>query len=64
MMLKLDMEKAFDRVSWKFLRQALLVLGFPPPWIGWIFNLVTGSSFAILFNGTLSRWVSSKAGIR
>ena len=39
--LKLDMEKAYDRVEWPFLFYALKQLGFHPKWINWIKECVT-----------------------
>lgn len=64
MILKMDMEKAFDKISWNFLMQALDRFGFPSVWCDRILALISGSSFAILVNGTLSRWVNASAGIR
>jgi len=34
--LKIDLAKAFDRVSWLYVKMILTHLGFPPPFIDWI----------------------------
>jgi hypothetical protein len=41
MALKIDMEKAFDRMEWSFLLAILAKLGFHPTWINWIRICVT-----------------------
>lgn len=33
MAIKIDLEKAYDRVSWTFLRDTLVAFNFPPSWI-------------------------------
>ena len=39
MAVKLDMEKAYDRLEWDFIKTILTRLGFHPKWIGWIMQL-------------------------
>ena len=34
--IKIDMEKAFDRMEWSFILTILNKLGFHPTWINWI----------------------------
>jgi len=34
--LKLDFEKAYDKVKWPFLQQVLRLKGFSNKWISWI----------------------------
>jgi len=34
--LKLDFEKAYGKVKWSFLQQALRMKGFSPKWCKWI----------------------------
>ena len=48
--LKLDMEKAYDRVLWAFLFYALKQLGFYQKWINWIKECVTTVSYSIIVN--------------
>jgi mannosylglycoprotein endo-beta-mannosidase len=40
--LKLDYEKAYDRVSWDFMFEVLESRGFSSRWVQWIRQLVTG----------------------
>jgi hypothetical protein len=40
MVLKLDYEKAYDRVSWQFLEEMLESRAFGQKWIKWVMSLV------------------------
>jgi hypothetical protein len=50
-LLLLDFEKAFDRIEWSFLFEALAKLGFCPQWIRWVSSLYKSTSSAIKLNG-------------
>ena len=39
--LKLDLEKAFDRVDWEFLEKILMGKNFDPRWITWIMGCIS-----------------------
>ena len=45
MAIKLDLQKAYDRVNWRFLKAILLHLGFNEIFIGWIITCVSSVSF-------------------
>ena len=47
----LDFEKAYDRVSWIFLKNALIHFGFSFLWVSWIRALYVDASTQILVNG-------------
>jgi hypothetical protein len=50
-LLLLDFEKAFDRIEWRFLFEALARLGFCPEWIQWVSSLYASASSSIKLNG-------------
>jgi hypothetical protein len=52
LLLKLDISKAFDSVSWAFLLKILTHLGFGPVWRNLISNLLFTSSTEVLLNGS------------
>ncbi|GAA0145346.1 hypothetical protein LIER_05564 [Lithospermum erythrorhizon] len=51
-MLKLDMTKAFDMLSWKFLKAILKKFGFSADWIARVINCISNSWFSVLVNGS------------
>ncbi|CAL1377102.1 unnamed protein product [Linum trigynum] len=52
MALKVDMEKAYDRVEWLFLLALLDKMGFNSVWRGWIHECLRSSSFSVMMNDT------------
>lgn len=51
MLLKLDLEKAYDRLRWDFLEDTLRATGLSKAWVGRIMECVSGPSMCILWNG-------------
>jgi hypothetical protein len=64
MLIKLDLSKYFDRVSWQYLRSMLESFGFDSQWVNWILNLTSSAFFSILVNGVPSQPFSPSRGIR
>jgi hypothetical protein len=42
MILKIDFEKAYNRVRWDFSEQVMVGKGFPQTWISWVMKTVKG----------------------
>jgi len=51
MLLKLDLSKAFDSLSWVYIQKILLAFGFAHTWVRWIYNLLSSAFFFVLING-------------
>nr|KAJ0189677.1 hypothetical protein LSAT_V11C800388260 [Lactuca sativa] len=62
--MKVDIQKAYDTVSWKFLHDILKEFGFHESMITWIMNCVTTSSFMININGSFHGFFQGKRGLR
>jgi hypothetical protein len=62
--LKLDFEKAYDKVNWSFLQQALRMKGFSPQWCNWINQIVKGGSVGIKVNDDIGHYFQTKKGLR
>ncbi|CAH9134267.1 unnamed protein product [Cuscuta epithymum] len=63
-MIKVDLRKAYDTVSWDFLENVLRDIGIPTIFVNWIMECVTTSSFSISINGVLHGWFEGKRGLR
>ncbi|GKV10568.1 hypothetical protein SLEP1_g21912 [Rubroshorea leprosula] len=61
---KIDFEKAFDKVSWKFLDYMLERMGFDSKWRGWIQECLSTSRVSILVNGSTTNQFSVSQGLR
>lgn len=62
--LNLDFEKAFDRVSHQYLFRVLQKMGFPERFISWVGLLYRGISSRFLVNGHLTKAVDINCGVR
>jgi hypothetical protein len=64
MFLKMDMEKAFDKMEWKLILSIMQHLGFPVTWLQWIHSCISSPSFSILLNGSPFGLFSPSKGLR
>eukprot|EP00253_Pinus_taeda_P017944 PITA_17944 len=64
MLLKIDLSKAFDSLSWVYIQKILNAFSFDPAWIRWVFSLLSSSFFSALINGIPSPTFRPSRGIR
>ena len=62
--LKLDFEKAYDRVNWEFVRQVLIKKGFDVGFVHRIMHLVSSGHTAVTINGVMGKFFRNKRGLR
>lgn len=59
---KIDFSKAFDTISWVFLRRLMIARGFPDDWIRWTDNLLSSASSRVIVNGEYTAYFQHKRG--
>ncbi|GJT20553.1 RNA-directed DNA polymerase, eukaryota, reverse transcriptase zinc-binding domain protein [Tanacetum coccineum] len=62
--LKIDIAKAYDTVSWEFLRSILTLFGFHKKMVDWICTCITSTSFSISINGEIHGNFKGGRGLR
>ncbi|KAL5553218.1 hypothetical protein UlMin_040619 [Ulmus minor] len=62
--MKIDLQKAYDRLNWKFLFAVLKAFGFHDRWIGWVRSCVSSVSMNLLLNGSVFGSFRPKRGLR
>lgn len=64
LVVKLDMSKAYDRVSWKFLLAVLKQLGFSTQWRDLVFRAISNCWYSISLNRKVDGFFKSSRGLR
>ncbi|CAL1402102.1 unnamed protein product [Linum trigynum] len=64
LILKIDLEKAYDMLRWDFLRDTLKEVGLPSSWIRCIMYCVEQNKMRVLWNNTLSSPITPTRGVR
>ena len=62
--IKMDLEKAYDRLEWPFIRDTLEYFQIPPNLITLIMNMIFSTRFHVLWNGSPLPEVVPSRGIR
>ena len=62
--LKLDFEKAYDKVKWPFLQQAMRMKGFSQKWCDWVQSIVSGGHVGVKVNDEIGPFFSTHKGLR
>jgi hypothetical protein len=62
--LKLDFEKAYDKVCWSFLMKCIKGRGFSPTWYEWMEKVLYNGTVAVKINGQLGAYFQSFKGVR
>eukprot|EP00253_Pinus_taeda_P015705 PITA_15705 len=64
MLIKLDLSKAYDRLSWKYLERILKAFGFCDRWVNWVISMISTLNFSILLNGAPTATFNASRGLR
>lgn len=62
--LKLNFEKMYDKISWSFLFESLKQRGFCKKWCDWIQKVVTSGTLTVKINDSIGSYFKSKKGVR
>lgn len=62
--IKIDLEKAFDKLEWHFIREALVFFGIPEALTQVILQCISSPRLAVLHNGKPIDWISPSRCIR
>lgn len=64
MILKLDLEKAYNRMEWHFGLESLTCLGIPSELEALIFKCMSTTSMSVNWNGSVTNTFNSSRGLR
>jgi hypothetical protein len=62
--MKIDLSKVYDRVSWIYIHMLLTHVGFEVPFINWVMSCISSTSFVVLINGSAPLSFQAGRGLR
>ncbi|XP_016206345.1 uncharacterized protein LOC107646692 [Arachis ipaensis] len=62
--IKLDMNKAYDRLEWSFLQRVMEEFGFSSEWVRLVMSCVKSATYRFKINGNLSTKIYPQRGLR
>jgi len=62
--IKVDLAKAYDRLSWNFIFRTLLEVGYPKEWVDVVMTSITSVRTNVKWNGERSEYFQPHRGIR
>jgi hypothetical protein len=63
-LLKLDIEKAYNNLKCPFVQQVLRMKGFSPIWSEWISKVMTRGSVVVKVNDNIGHFFQTRKGVR
>ncbi|XP_058724451.1 uncharacterized protein LOC131595932 [Vicia villosa] len=64
LLLKVDFEKAYDSVSWNYLRDTMVRMGFGVRWMKWMEACIFSNHMSVLVNGSATKEFKVHKGLR
>ncbi|XP_058761431.1 uncharacterized protein LOC131634822 [Vicia villosa] len=64
LLLKVDFEKAYDSISWNYLRWIMRRMGFGKKWMNWMESCIFSSHMSVLVNGSATKEFKVHRGLR
>lgn len=64
MIIKIDLSKAYNKVSWEWLMECMEAFGFEDKWREWMRLCISKPQYSVIINGTSSSFFSGFRGLR
>jgi hypothetical protein len=63
LILKIDFEKAYDKINWSFVQQTLRMKGLSPKWCQWVASFVEEGHVGVKVNDQVGKNFQTKNGV-
>lgn len=64
LIIKIDFEKAFDKLNWQYLWKMMKLMNFPRKWITWMKECLSSAWISVLVNGSPTKGFKMHKGVR
>ena len=64
MLIKIDLERVYDRLTWSFIKDTLWKAGLPNDWIRNVMHCEETVKMSLIWNGKNLEWFKQTTGIR